>query len=129
MKFNNTSKHKLVAEEIIEEVQDEREPAVKNIKVEMPPKKVGSDVKKNEAWNKSIGVMTKKPLVNLVKKITDTIVKGPDDDRGDVSGEKADRQIETPSTEQSSGESKATVNSSGGLSLLANYSGSDSDSQ
>ncbi|CAH2063444.1 unnamed protein product, partial [Iphiclides podalirius] len=131
VKFNNTSKHKVVAEEIIEEVQDDCGPAAKSVKVEVPPKKPGGDVKKSETWNRSIGVMANKStLANLVKKKTESVLDSVDN-REKVSNEKAEQRTSDISSAevQSSGESIQTVNASGGLSLLANYSGSDSDSQ
>ncbi|XP_045526956.1 splicing factor YJU2 [Pieris brassicae] len=100
VKFTNT-KPKVVAEEIIEDVE---EPAAKHIKIEDPPPKPQG---KTESWNRSIGVITKKnPLANLVR------------------SKKADAS-EANSTASSS--EKVPESKPSGLSLLADYSGSDSD--
>lgn len=120
VKFNNLNKHKVVAEEIIEEIQDEGEPATKSIKMEIPQTKQ-NDAKKNESWNRSIGVIARKPLVNLVKKkSSEPIIKNIDKNK-DISD--TDKKPETKSSDMSS-----VASGSGGLSLLAGYSGSDSDS-
>ncbi|XP_013138586.1 PREDICTED: coiled-coil domain-containing protein 94 isoform X2 [Papilio polytes] len=120
VKFNNPNKHKVVAEEIIEEIQDEGEPATKSIKMEIPQTKQ-NDAKKNESWNRSIGVIARKPLVNLVKKkSSEPIIKTIDKNK-DISD--TDKKPETKSSDVSS-----VASGSGGLSLLAGYSGSDSDS-
>ncbi|XP_047523017.1 splicing factor YJU2 [Pieris napi] len=100
VKFTNT-KPKVVAEEIIEDVE---EPAAKHIKMEDPPPKPQA---KTESWNRSIGVISKKnPLANLVRS-----------KKADASEAKA-----TVSSSEKAPESKPS-----GLSLLADYSGSDSD--
>ncbi|XP_013175209.1 PREDICTED: coiled-coil domain-containing protein 94 isoform X2 [Papilio xuthus] len=119
VKFNNPSKHKVVAEEIIEEVLDDGEPATKNIKKDIPPTK-SNDTKKNESWNRSIGVTARKPLVNLVKKKSSEPIPKNIDKEKDIT----DKKI--PETKSSVVPSVAS--GSGGLTLLAGYSGSDSDS-
>ncbi|CAG5009641.1 unnamed protein product [Parnassius apollo] len=129
VKFNHATKHKVVAEEIIEDVNDEDEPIVKSVKIETVPAK-SSEAKKNESWNRSIGVIAKKPLLaNLVKKKTEPLPKSSDD----VKDKQTDKPIEIPKTSTNNVENTSNVNSSvisgGGLSLLANYSGSESDSQ
>lgn len=120
IKFNNAGKHKIVTEEIIEDVQDADEPKVKTAKVEILPKK-STDSKKNESWNRSIGVLSKKsPLVNLVKKKA-----------VEAKSEKQEAS-ETQSVKEISSDNKSAEKSkspASGLSLLVNYSGSDSDSQ
>ncbi|XP_047545674.1 splicing factor YJU2 [Vanessa atalanta] len=119
VKFTNAPKHKIVTEEIIEDVQDADEPKIKNPKVEtLPPKIV--ETKKSESWNRSIGVLSKKPaLGNLVrtKKLEAKVEK---------------ETTESPDLQDNSSNNKTSVKnepSASGLSLLANYSGSDSDSQ
>ncbi|KPJ20375.1 Coiled-coil domain-containing protein 94 [Papilio machaon] len=121
VKFNNPNKHKVVAEEIIEEVLDEGEPATKSIKKEIQPTK-SNDMKKNESWNRSIGVIARKPLVNLVKKKSSEPVTKIIDKEKNIS--ETDKKI--PETKSSDVPSVAS--GSGGLNLLAGYSGSDSDS-
>lgn len=107
-----------MTEEIIEEVHDNDEPNAKSVKVEpelqKPPEPA---VKKNETWNRSIGVISKKPaLANLV--------------RTKKSEECSSVKLEiVPKEENSSGNSSGNAPAASGLSLLANYSGSDSDSQ
>ncbi|XP_045459387.1 splicing factor YJU2 [Melitaea cinxia] len=120
IKFNNAGKHKIVTEEIIEDVQDTDEPKVKTAKVEILPK-TSTDSKRNESWNRSIGVLSKKsPLVNLVKKKA-VEVKCEKQEAPDSQSVK-----EISSVNESAVKSKPPAS---GLSLLANYSGSDSDSQ
>ncbi|XP_068627898.1 splicing factor YJU2 [Battus philenor] len=120
IKFSNTSKHKVVTEEIIEEIKEEDEPAAKSLKVEIVPTK-RNDVKKNESWNRSIGVIGKKPvLANLVKKKTDSV--------SNTAGSKEKSVCDTIKETQVSSSNNVPT-SGGGLSLLASYSGSDSDSQ
>ncbi|XP_050362786.1 splicing factor YJU2 [Nymphalis io] len=119
VKFNNAPKHKIVAEEIIEDVRDADEPKIKTPKVETLPTKI-VETKKSETWNRSIGGLSKKPaLVNLVrtKKVE---VK--------VENETKDSQDLKDNTSNSKTSVK-NIPSASGLSLLANYSGSDSDSQ
>ncbi|XP_045763825.1 splicing factor YJU2 [Maniola jurtina] len=123
VKFNNTTKHKIVTEEIIEDVKDDEEPKVKHIKIETvtAEKPVEPTSKKNESWNRSIGVISKKPaLANLVrtKKAEESC------------SEKVQKMAEKVQKEtNASGQSSESVSVPSGLSLLANYSGSDSDSQ
>ncbi|XP_053599612.1 splicing factor YJU2 [Plodia interpunctella] len=117
IKFNNPSTQKVVAEEIIEEVPDEDEPPAKSSKIEILPTK-SSGAKKNESWNKSIGMLSKKPaLANLVRS--------------------KKKETESPTVPNTSNAQTSTENNNNsktetakplGLSLLANYSGSDSDS-
>ncbi|KAF9809978.1 hypothetical protein SFRURICE_000288 [Spodoptera frugiperda] len=112
IKFNNPSAKKVIAEEIIEEVKDEDDsgPPAKTSRIEIIPQRTSS-VKKTESWNKSIGVLSKKSaLSNLVKSKKDT-----------------DSNVST-TTVSTDVSSKVTTPASG-LSLLADYSGSDSDSQ
>ncbi|XP_041972991.1 splicing factor YJU2 [Aricia agestis] len=118
VKFNNPStKHKIVTEEIIEEVT-EGEPSVKITKTDTKDNinvaKISTT--KNETWNKSIGVLSKKTtLSNLVVK------KSAQPPLNQV-------KIEKEETSQSEKIKEEKPSQSGGLSLLANYSGSDSDS-
>lgn len=99
-----------MTEEIIEEVDDE--PKVKHPKIEILPTK-SADVKKSESWNRSIGV-SKKPLNNLVK--------------AKKINEEMEKKKPSPSESVVKSEVKSVPTASG-LSLLASYSGSDSDSQ
>uniref|UniRef100_S4NT84 Splicing factor YJU2 n=1 Tax=Pararge aegeria TaxID=116150 RepID=S4NT84_9NEOP len=113
VKFNNTTKHKIVSEEIIEDVQDD-EPKAKSVKVEtITAKPVEPALKKNVTWNRSLGVISKKPaLANLV--------------RTKKTEESSSSSAIVQKEENVSGNSEPAAS---GLSLLANYSGSDSDSQ
>lgn len=132
----------MVAEEIIEDVEDE--PPAKASKLEVITPK--PEAKKNESWNKSIGALSKRPLANLVRsRKADNVTISKD-----VKSLATDNNIVT--TSSSSNITNATVVSSkhqessnnspsvstvvsskedipvtSGLSLLANYSGSDSD--
>ncbi|CAG4940431.1 unnamed protein product [Colias eurytheme] len=117
VKFNNPSKHKVVSEEIIEDVDEDYEPIAKNIKTEDPPPK--PVVAKKETWNKSIGVISKKtPLANLVRS------KKPE-----TSKSASEKDVQGSSNCSNSGNSKDSEQAKpSGLSLLADYSGSDSDS-
>ncbi|XP_021193380.3 splicing factor YJU2 [Helicoverpa armigera] len=112
IKFNNPSSKKVIAEEIIEEVKDEDDgPPAKSSRIEIIPQKT---VEKKQSWNKSIGV--KKPaLSNLVRSKKDTETK--------VSTSSVSTEVASKSNS-----SEVTPKPSG-LSLLASYSGSDSDSQ
>ncbi|XP_013185615.1 splicing factor YJU2 [Amyelois transitella] len=118
VKFNKPSTNKVVAEEIIEEVVDKDEPPAKSSKIEVVPKSSG--IKKVEAWNKSIGVLSKKSaMANLVrskkKESPPEIGKIAATSKSDASTtENVKPSIEIPKPS--------------GLSLLADYSGSDSDS-
>lgn len=109
MKFPKSSGQKIIAEEIIEEVSHEDEPPMKLMKIEPKPQKVTN---KNQSWNKSIGVLTKSTaLSGLVKKT-----------------KKIDTQTGTNKGENSNNPEKSVeIEKPNGLSLLANYSGSDSD--
>ncbi|XP_052738043.1 splicing factor YJU2 [Bicyclus anynana] len=122
VKFNNTTKHKIVTEEIIEEVQDD-EPKAKNIKIESDTKPIEPvSKKKNETWNRSLGVISKKPaLANLVRKKTEETKVGVEENGGE--------SVKVQKQENVCGNSSASVPTASGLSLLAGYSGSDSDSQ
>nr|XP_034825656.1 splicing factor YJU2 isoform X2 [Maniola hyperantus] len=116
VKFNNATKHKIVTEEIIEDVKDDEEPKAKNIKIETmtAEKPAAPTSKKNESWNRSIGVISKKPaLANLV--------------RTKKAEESSCEKVQNKASV--SGQSSESVPIPSGLSLLANYSGSDSDSQ
>lgn len=144
--FGNTSK-KVVAEEIIEDLPDEEEPSAKTSKIEV----IAPKAKKDESWNRSIGVLSKKnAMTNLVKaKKTKDIPSKPLQ-----SSEVVDKPLTVSSvdvttkthlstaknilsSETIGGNSKTQNYSStsesviipSGLTLLANYSGSDSDSQ
>lgn len=105
IKFNSGLKHKIVSEEIVEELEEDG-PKTKNIKIDEPSSRV-TDHKKNEAWKRSLGV-TRKPLSNLVK------TKRMDGASSDTT--------QTAKKEEKESSAKAT-----GLALLASYSGSDSD--
>ncbi|XP_075972769.1 splicing factor YJU2 [Anticarsia gemmatalis] len=121
IKFSNPAS-KRVVEEIIEDVVDDDRPAAKSSKIEVIPQK-STEAKKQQTWNKSIGVMSKKPaLANLVKCKKDNEI--------DSAKETAQNTLVSTNvaSKSSSSTSKPTPAASG-LSLLANYSGSDSDSQ
>ncbi|KAH9640632.1 hypothetical protein HF086_000576 [Spodoptera exigua] len=112
IKFNNPSVKKVIAEEIIEEVKDEEDsgPPAKTSRIEIIPQRTSS-LKKAESWNKSIGVLSKKSaLSNLVKS-------------------KKDNGSSVSTTSVSTDVSSKVTTPASGLSLLADYSGSDSDSQ
>lgn len=132
VKFNKPSTHKIVAEEIVEDVTDGAEPPAKVIKLEVMPSK--STETKKEAWNKSIGVMSKKPaLSNLVR--SRTAVQNGLENITTVSAERF-ASSGTSSTVVSSKENVIITDQNNkpagsSLSLLANYSdsGTDSDNQ
>uniref|UniRef100_A0A2A4J751 Uncharacterized protein n=1 Tax=Heliothis virescens TaxID=7102 RepID=A0A2A4J751_HELVI len=116
IKFNNPSLKKVIAEEIIEEVKDEDEgPPAKSSRIEIIPQKT---VDKKQSWNKSIGVLSKKPaLSNLVRSKKDT----------ETSAKVSTSSVSTDVASKSNSSEVSPKPS--GLSLLASYSGSDSDSQ
>lgn len=132
----------MVAEEIIEDVEDE--PPAKTSKLEVITSK--TEAKKKESWNKSIGVLSKRPLANLVRsKKVDTATSSKNiqslvtDDNlvtTNLSTNTTNATVVTSKNQESSNSSPnvSTVVSSkedtpvaSGLSLLANYSGSDSE--
>lgn len=136
-----------MAEEIIEDVPDEGEPAAKTSRIEV----IQPKVKKDESWNRSIGVLTKKnAMTNLVKsKRTDAkdMTSKPIQSSAVVDKPPQVPSFETTKNHQNRGDNKQSSQSIGvllktqndsslsgvtkpsGLSLLASYSGSDSDSQ
>lgn len=150
-----------MAEEIIEDVPDEGEPLAKTSRIEVIPPKT----KKDESWNRSIGVLSKKsPLANLVKsKKTDTSKpslniavqnsQSSNDSKPSLSVtsdvKKPENSVIIPKlssesigvvknsfqsigvvlTKQNESPSAAKPEVASGLTLLANYSDSDSDSQ
>lgn len=125
MKFGNSSK-KVVAEEIIEDALEDDEPPAKTSRIEVIPPK--TDTKK-ESWNRSIGVLRKTGLANLVKPQSkkseaekDVPSKPPQ--TTNTAGPAADNASEKSTSAKEVPKAPAT-----GLSLLAAYSGSDSDSQ
>lgn len=121
-----------MVEEVIEEVTNDGEPPAKTSKIQVLPQKTTET--KKESWNRSIGVMAKKStLVNLVKN------KKVDSIKTDVNNQKFKIKEESPVNNEDTTETKTKdtcVNNetgktklvTSGLSLLANYSGSDSDS-
>lgn len=131
----------MVAEEIIEEVDDE--PPAKTSKLEVITFK--PEAKKKESWNKSIGVLTKRPLTNLVRsKKADTVTSSKDskslatdDNLVTRLTSKTTSATVVSSNDQESSSSSSSVSTvvlskkdtpaASGLSLLANYSGSDSE--
>ncbi|XP_063375292.1 splicing factor YJU2 [Cydia amplana] len=130
IKFGGTSK--VVAEEIIEEVEDSDEPPAKTSRIETIPAKPVA--KKNESWNRSIGVLNKKPaLANLVKSRKDVVTPKTMSSEGSKGNSySANDTIVPPKASDAAVASKASENATppaSGLTLLANYSGSDSDSQ
>lgn len=108
-------------EEIIEEVVDEDSgPLAKSSRIEVAPKKP-SDSTKQQVWNKSIGVISKKSaLANLVRSKKESNIESVKENSSDI--------VSTVDNKSSEEKSKSTSNATG-LSLLADYSGSDSDSQ
>ncbi|XP_063380392.1 splicing factor YJU2 [Cydia fagiglandana] len=126
IKFGGTSK--VVAEEIIEEVEDSDEPPAKTSRIEIIPAKTVA--KKNESWNRSIGVLKKPALANLVKSKKDVAPKKSSEGTKDNSD--SANTTEASKASDAAVASKASENTTpaaSGLTLLANYSGSDSDSQ
>ncbi|KAL0883792.1 hypothetical protein ABMA27_015884 [Loxostege sticticalis] len=131
IKFGGSSTNKVVAEEIIEEVQDDSEPPAKTSRIEVIPPK-STEPKKKESWNRSIGVLTKKPaLSNLVRsKKAETATSSSTTDTSKPQAV-ADNTVSTK-TDNKTDDTKSSdkvVPTASGLSLLASYSGSDSDSQ
>ncbi|XP_047989540.1 splicing factor YJU2 isoform X2 [Leguminivora glycinivorella] len=123
IKFGGTSK--VVAEEIIEEIADSDEPPAKTSRIEVIPAKPVT--KKNETWNRSIGVLSKKPaLANLVKSKKDVVPKTSSEGNKDNndSNQTASKVSDAAVTSKAS----ENITPPSGLTLLANYSGSDSDS-
>ncbi|KAI8440083.1 hypothetical protein MSG28_001505 [Choristoneura fumiferana] len=136
IKFGGTSSQKVVAEEIIEEVEEDVEPPAKTSRIEVIPPK--PDTKKNETWNRSIGVLSKKSaLANLVKSKKSEVSKNTVTNTCEVTSIGMDVSKSTvTSTPEVTNESVSAKSSetvvaapASGLTLLANYSGSDSDSQ
>ncbi|XP_073944787.1 splicing factor YJU2-like [Choristoneura fumiferana] len=136
IKFGGTSSQKVVAEEIIEEVEEDVEPPAKTSRIEVIPPK--PDTKKNETWNRSIGVLSKKSaLANLVKSKKSEVSKNTVTNTCEVTSKGMDVSKSTvTSTPEVTNESVSAKSSetvvaapASGLTLLANYSGSDSDSQ
>ncbi|CAB3225013.1 unnamed protein product [Arctia plantaginis] len=121
IKFSNPAA-KRVVEEIIEEVVDEDSgPSAKSSRIEVAPKKP-TDVTKQRTWNKSIGVLSKKPaLANLVRSKKESDVQS--------TTEKSSDNVVSTVANKSNEERSQSTPSATGLSLLADYSGSDSDSQ
>ncbi|KAL4713548.1 hypothetical protein ACJJTC_007786 [Scirpophaga incertulas] len=138
IKFGGTSSRKVVTEEIIEDVSEDGEPPKKASRIEIIPPKP-AEQKKKELWDKSLGVLTKKPLLsNLVKS-----------KRKDYSSQDCSEVASSTAISSASGLPSSTPGNPGiivsnkasvvcsqsenaamnGLSLLAAYSGSDSDSQ
>ncbi|KAJ0179248.1 hypothetical protein K1T71_004960 [Dendrolimus kikuchii] len=126
VKFTSSSS-KVIAEEILEDVVDDDEPPAKTSRIEILPHTVQVK-KKTQSWDRSIGVMSKKPLETLVKI------------KSNVTQTKVDTEVKINKTETASKTVTEIENSSGvkekgvtpvatGLSLLADYSGTDSDSQ
>lgn len=131
----------MVAEEIIEDVEDE--PPAKASKLEVITPK--PEAKKNESWNKSIGALSKRPLANLVRsRKADTVTSSKDgkslatDDNIVISSSSKTTSATVVSSkrQESSNKSpnvstvvlsKEDIPVTSGLSLLANYSGSDSE--
>ncbi|KAJ2950729.1 hypothetical protein O0L34_g8990 [Tuta absoluta] len=132
IKFGSSSSQKVVAEEIIEDV--DHEPPAKASRIEVLP--APSETKKTESWNKSIGV--KKPaLANLVKKKTDTTNTSKASTQNNSKTETSNVSTNSTSANSKSLDANPTKSSdtdkvqaapaATGLSLLAGYSGSDSD--
>ncbi|KAM3968306.1 splicing factor YJU2 [Aphomia sociella] len=124
IKFNKSTANKIVAEEIIEDV-DEEEPPAKCSKIDIIPPK-NTEVKKKESWDRSIGVLSKKPaLANLVRKKTESV---NDTKSTVISDSTAVAKDEAMSTKAENSCNEKSSPAPTGLALLANYSGSDSDS-
>lgn len=132
IKFGGSSTSKVVAEEIIEEVHEDGEPPAKTSRIEILPPK-STETKKKESWNKSIGVLSKKTaLNNLVRsKKADSTVTTSSNEKPSRP-ETATASVVSTTTDNNETNVKNAENAAPvptGLSLLANYSGSDSDSQ
>ncbi|GBP17088.1 Coiled-coil domain-containing protein 94 [Eumeta japonica] len=111
--FSKSNGGKVVAEEIVEEVEDDGEPLPKVGKQEDGPKK--GVTKKKEVWDRSIGVISKKSnMTNLVKSVRKPAEIQESSSSKQVDSHSATQEIPKPAS---------------GLSLLADYSGSDSDEQ
>lgn len=142
IKFSNPAS-KRVVEEIIEDVEEDPGPPSKSSRIEVLPQK-STEVKKQESWNRSIGVLSKKSgLANLVKSKKDSDPKSTNEVASSVASNCVDSKSGSSvssKTVDSTSDVKGSVpnkivdstneaKSSGtGLSLLAGYSGSDSDS-
>lgn len=112
-------------------MQDDSEPPAKTSRIEVIPPK-STEPKKKESWNRSIGVLTKKPaLSNLVRsKKAETATSSSTTDTSKPQAV-ADNTVSTK-TDNKTDDTKSSdkvVPTASGLSLLASYSGSDSDSQ
>lgn len=134
VKFNKPSTHKIVAEEIVEDVKDDGEPPAKTSRVDVIPPK-STETNRKETWNKSIGIISKKPaLSNLVKSKSSVQGNGPSN-LMTVSAQTYTASSATSTVVSSTDKpvsTQASDNPAGSsLSLLANYSdsGSDSDNQ
>ncbi|XP_026746908.1 YJU2 splicing factor homolog [Trichoplusia ni] len=133
IKFNKPTLKKVVAEEIIEEVKDEdSEPPAKSSRIEILPPKVTQN---NQSWNKSIGGLRKPALASLVKskKSVDTKEVSSTSVSTSIASRSNDASIGNDASKGSDTNKTNDVSkvapSATGLSLLASYSGSDSDSQ
>ncbi|KAJ8726904.1 hypothetical protein PYW08_015301 [Mythimna loreyi] len=115
IKFNNPSSKKVVAEEIIEEVQEEDDgPLAKAPRIELMPQR-SINAKPSPSWNRSIGALAKKrSLANLVRSKKDS--------------ETVSTTVVSTDVASKSDASKKTAATTAGLALLAGYSGSESDS-
>lgn len=118
------SGQRIIAEEIVEEVVDEDQPPVKISRVETTK----SSNNRNESWNRSIGVMSKKSsLSNLVKnnkKSNDSSDKPHDTVNAVVVTDNVVEPSKGSNISNDSIDKKPAVSA---LSLLADYSGTDSE--
>lgn len=136
--INFGTSQKVVAEEIIEDVEDEPPATTSKLEVITPK----PEAKKKESWNKSIGVLSKRTLTNLVRsKKIDTVTSSKDvkslltDDSpvapsfssNTISGTIVSSKNQESLSSSPSVSSKEDTPVASGLSLLANYSGSDSE--
>lgn len=127
IKFAGSSS-KVVAEEIIEDVGEADEPPTKSSRLEILPQKKLNNTK-TESWNRSIGVLTKKPLVNLVKSKNSDVTQNKsttEDTKINKSAESSGIDTKKENMHEVKEQQSSPVAT--GLSSLVNYSGSDSDS-
>ncbi|CAG9090154.1 unnamed protein product [Plutella xylostella] len=123
--YRNPSASKIVAEEIVEEIDDDEGPPAKTSKIDVAPSK-SIPIKKDESWNKSIGVLSSKSsLANLVRTKSAVKTAGSTHTQSSSTAVTSTDDVKTQNNDSNAGSEKKPS----GLSLLADYSGSDSDDQ
>lgn len=111
---------------------EDSEPPAKSSRIEIVPPKVTQN---NQSWNKSIGGLRKPALASLVKskKTVDTKEVSSTSVSTSIASRSNDASIGNDSSKGSdtnkTNDASKVAPSATGLSLLASYSGSDSDSQ